>query len=163
MPDRLAPGDFRWADSDAPDEQRAGQATRSPIIRWFDNTWVGPAAGDARPIGAGLSELPLLVGLVILGTGLPLLLMMGMLALEVLLFTAIGRRPVDSGVVGGLIWLYRPLIVGELVVWYNTWGALNDPAWLGTYAVIVLAGWLLVAAARLVWARLRHQADARPV
>lgn len=156
MPDRLAPGDLHWADSDAPDGRRAGQASRSPIFPWFDNMWVGPAAGDARPVGAGFSELPLLVGLVILGSGLPLLVMMGVLALELLLFTAIGRRPVEPGVVRGLIWLYRPLVVAELLVWYVTWGTLNEPGRLGTYAAIVLAGWLLIAGGRLVWAHARH-------
>jgi hypothetical protein len=156
MPDRLATGDFHWADSDAPDGPRAGQAPRNAILPWFDNTWIGPAGGDARPVGAGFSELPLLVGLVILGSGLPLLVIMGVLALELLLFTAIGRRPVEPGVVRSLIWLYRPLVVGELLVWYTTWGTLNDPGWLGTYAMIVLAVWLLIAGGRLVWAHTHH-------
>jgi hypothetical protein len=58
--------------------------------------------------------------------------------------------------VRSLIWLYRPLVVGELLVWYTTWGTLNDPGWLGTYAMIVLAVWLLIAGGRLVWAHTHH-------
>ena len=156
MPDRLPTGDFHWAESDVTDGPRAGQALRQPIIPWFDSTW-GGARDDAVPQNrAGFSELPLLVVLAILSAGLPGEAALSALALTVAVFAAIGRRPLNPGVVRGLIWLYRPLVLGELLLWWTNWGSTESTGpVLGDYALIVLLACLLVAVSRRVWAHAR--------
>jgi hypothetical protein len=153
MPDPLTSQKRAWPESDVPAGPRAGQAPRKPIIPWYDNTWGGPGAAARPEDRAGFSELPLLVALAILGAGIPPLAILGALALQVLLFAAIGRRPVNAGVIRGLIWLYRLLVIGEAVIWWIAWG--SREILLPAYALALLIGWLLVAAGRRVRARAR--------
>ena len=151
MPDSLTSQKLEWPESDGPAGPRAGQTLRNPIIPWFDNTWGGP--GDAAAAGdrTGFAELPLLVALAILGAGIPTPAILGALALQVLLFAAIGSRPVNAGVIRGLTWLYRLLVAGEALLWWTAWGSPGTV--LAAYALVLLVGWLLVAAGRRVWAR----------
>jgi hypothetical protein len=153
MPDPLTSQKLDWPESDVPAGRRAGQAPRNAIIPWFDKTWGGAGQDAAADDRAGFAELPVLVALAILGAGIPALAILSALALQVLLFAAIGRRPVNAGVIRSLTWLYRLLVIGEAVIWWIAWG--SRETLLPAYALVLLVGWVLVVGGRRVWVRAR--------
>ena len=156
MPDPFGPWDSGWADGNVADGHRAGQVPRFAAVPWFNKIWGGDPTVAEPGSRADYAELRLLVILTILIAELPGIAILITLGAALVLFAAIGRRPVMPGVARSLVWLYRFLVAGEAVLWVITWDApqhTGPP--LAEYAMGVLIVWLLVLAGRRVWAQAR--------